>query len=223
MRAVLLTLSLLPFTAAQEQDAEKLYRVMEKKLASLEAFQTALETSVEGLPEAGHFKATFTLAKGNRIRIEGEIKIQGKTAPWNEVSNGVKYRDRELARPTPPKLYENFLASFRHGGVVAGIFLSASDGKEERWPTFHASGFKSGKQEKLGGRTAQVISYTLTGPEKKAPAFSETLWLDVESHLPLKRVFTGQFDGKKFTFTETYGPFNLAPKITAETFLLPKR
>jgi len=51
-------------------------------------------------------------------------------------------------------------------------------------------------------------------------SLSEKLWLDVETNLPLKRVFTGKLN-KEFTYRENYSEFSLNPKVDAKLFDLP--
>ena len=107
-----------------------------------------------------------------------------------------------------------------------GMYMSSSgsDG-DESWLVFRASDFELGKEDNVGTRRAQVITCKLIPKglgEKKEVSFTETLWLDLETNLPLKRVFSGDFGGKKIKFTETYDKFVLDPKVDAKVFELGK-
>jgi len=67
-----------------------------------------------------------------------------------------------------------------------------------------------------------VIEYKLS--YEKGPKFSETIWLDVETNLPLRRIFSGKVEKEKIQFkiTETYANITIDPKIEAKLFELPK-
>jgi hypothetical protein len=107
-----------------------------------------------------------------------------------------------------------------------GTYLSTARDEEESWPDFRASDFELGKPDNVGTRRAQIVACKLTplvkGEKKTDVTFSESIWLDVEMNLPLKRVFSGDFGGKKIKFSETYEKFVLDPKVDAKLFELPK-
>jgi hypothetical protein len=228
MQFIILALTL-PVVVQHGEEAERRSQMMEKKLSSAKVLQVSFQATVEGLPEGGNFKGTMTLAEGNKVHLKGIIEIKGKRADWLIVSDGARMKQQGIesdSRTTPEKLTENFRGTFRHGGFVAGLFLSSSDSEgRESWATFRASEFKLGKKEPVGKRQAQVIVYKLTPLVKlgeKDGAFSETVWLDLDTNLPLKRIFNGRVEGKEFTFTETYDTFTLEPKIDAKLFEVPK-
>ena len=128
-------------------------------------------------------------------------------------------------------MFEETIGVLNHGGPIAGHQLSFLPWKPVRktrdrsFAGFKASEFKLGKKEKIGEREAQVIEYKLAYEEaaKETPdlSLSEKLWLDVETHLPLKRVVVGKLK-KEFTCTEEYSEFTLNPKVDAKLFELPK-
>jgi outer membrane lipoprotein-sorting protein len=227
MRFILAAL-LLPALVQNGGDAEKPIRTMEKKLGAAKTLRVSFEAKVEGLPESGTFKGTLTVAESNKMHLEGTVEMEGKRVNWKVVSDGARTKEQGLesgTRPTSKKLTENYRSSLTHGGYIMGIYMSTESEGRESWPIFRASEFKLEKKEKIGKRQAQVIVCKLTPLEKlgkKDLTFSETLWLDVETNLPLKRIFTGTVEGKKITFTETYGTFTLDPKIDAKLFELPK-
>jgi len=229
MRLVL-ALFLLPALLRADDDAEKRIRAMEKKLASAKSIQVTFESRAEGLRESGTFKATLIVTEGNKMHLDGSIEINGKKVDWKKVSDGIKTAEEGLdrgTRSTSKNLTEDYRRSLTHGGFIMGIYLSSSGGDgDETWPTFRVSDFELGKPDNVGTRRAQIVACKLTpvpkGEKKVDISFSESVWLDMETNLPLKREFSGDFGGKKIKFTETYEKFVLDPKIDAKLFELPK-
>jgi outer membrane lipoprotein-sorting protein len=228
MRPVL-ALMLLPALLRADDDAEKRIRAMEKKLDSAKTIQVAFEARAEGLRESGTFKGTLTVTEGNKMHLDGSIDMDGKKVNWKKVSDGTKTTEEGLDRgthPTPKNLTRDYRNSLTHGGFIMGVFLSSGGDGEETWPAFRVSDYELGKPDNVGTRRAQIVACKLTpvakGEKKVDVSFSESIWLDTETNLPLKRVFTGDFGGKKITFTETYEKFLLDPKIDATLFELPK-
>jgi hypothetical protein len=224
-----LAMLLLPAIVRAEDDAEKRIRVMEKKLESAKTLQVAFESRAEGLRESGTFKGTLTVTERNKMHLEGSIEMAGKKADWKKVSDGTKTIVEGMdggLRATSKTLTEDHRRSLTHGGFIMGVYLHAAADEKEFWPDFRASDFELGKPDNVGTRRAQIVACKLThvarGKKKVDITFSETLWLDPETNLPLKRVFTGNPDGKKITFTETYESFALDPKIDAKLFELAK-
>jgi outer membrane lipoprotein-sorting protein len=118
--AVVLVLALLPRVPAQDNEAEKLYRAMEKKITEAKAFKVAFTietgrgTNRPGLSRllrkvglhrrawmTGHdterpglFKGFLLLTKDNRARLKASGVDFGEVRRWEMVSNGkqVKFR-----------------------------------------------------------------------------------------------------------------------------------
>jgi len=217
----------LPVPGQQPNEAEKLFRAMEKKLGSAKTLQLRFETNAESTPEPGKFKGTLVLAEGNKARIEINAELNGKKGVFMKAtSDGTNRKvlgEGPASGKTPQKHNENILASLQHGGFMAAIYLGSSDADgKTHIPVYKASDFKLGNKEKVGQRQAQIIEYQLTW--EKAPKFSETLWIDLETQLPLKRVFSGSVPAEKIKFkiSETYSDFVLDAKLDAATFQLPK-
>ena len=79
--------------------------------------------------------------------------------------------------------------------------------------------FKLGPKEKIGGRDAQVVEYTidfLLGPARIAVA------IDVQSHLPLKSVFVVVVSGKEFIRLVETISVTIDGKIDPKLFEIPK-
>jgi hypothetical protein len=225
----ILTLLVLPALLRADDDAEKRIRAMEKKLEATKTIQVSFEALAEGPRESGTFKGTLTVTEGNKMHLDGSIEMDGKKVDWSKVSDGAKTTEKGLdrgSRNTSKALTEDLRRSLTQGGFIAGIFLHGARDEEEFWMDFRASEFELGKPDNVGTRRAQIVACKLTpvakGEKKVDISFSESIWLDMETSLPLKRVFTGDFGGKKIKFTETYEKFVLDPKIDGELFELPK-
>jgi len=221
---------LLPALTRAADDAEKRIRELEKKLDAAKALQITFESRAEGLRESGTFQGTLTVAEGNKMHLEGVVEMEGKKVAWKKISDGTKTSEQGIdrgSRPTSKSLTKDYRSALKHGGFIMGVFFSSSSGDgEESWPAFHISDFELGKEDKVGTRRAQIVTCKLS-PAAKAEkkidvSFTETLWLDVETGLPLKRVFAGSFGDKKISFTETYEKFVLDPKIDDKMFELAK-
>jgi outer membrane lipoprotein-sorting protein len=228
MRCLLLLL-LLPALLCADDDAEKRIRAMEKKLESAKTIQVTFEARAEGLRESGSFKGTVTVTEGNKMHLEGAIEIDGKKVDWRKIADGTKTTEEGLdrgLRNTSKTLTTDLRRSLTHGGFIMGTYLSTARDEEESWPDFRASDFELGKPDNVGTGRAQIVACKLTpvakGEKKVEVTFSESIWLDMETNFPLKRVFSGDFGGKKIKFTETYEKFVLDPKIDAKLFKLPK-
>src|SRR5262249_7904175 len=224
----MLALLLLPALALADADAEKRVRAMEKKLESAKALQVVFEARAEAVKESGTMKGTMTLMEGNKLHLDGTIEIAGKSVKWKRISDGTTWVEEGLdggTRPPPKPLTEDYRRSLTHGGFIAGFYLSSELDGVVTWPAFRASDFELGKPDNVRTRRVQIVDCKLTPAAKGGKTdvtFSEALWIDLETGLPLKRVFTGTLDGRKITFTETYETITLDPKVDAKVFELPK-
>jgi hypothetical protein len=127
-------------------------------------------------------------------------------------ANGQKnppYRKSQSGAGTA-KQAEAILAAAGRAGVFVPIYILENwdDVKEKGWfvvdPTqLEASAPKFGKKEKISGREAQALEFTLTSKNGKLK-ISNVVWIDVERKVPLKWSGTITRGLGKYTFTETY-------------------
>ncbi len=86
--------------------------------------------------------------------------------------------------------------------------------------------FKLGEKGRIGLHEARLIQYALVtkGLEVRTgkTRFAVSLWLDVKTNLPLKRVVVPLEEGLEFILTETYRSLTLDEKIDPAKFELPK-
>src|SRR2546430_3379897 len=88
---ILLFLPLLPAALAQENDAEKLYRGMEKKLLAAKAFEVTFDYQVE----KGKAKGELLVTRENKVRMKivGHFEEKPK-ARFELVSDGNRVSSR---------------------------------------------------------------------------------------------------------------------------------
>jgi outer membrane lipoprotein-sorting protein len=75
--------------AAQENDAEKQFRQMEKKLHAAKSVQLHFEASVTGADaKKWHLKGSLVLGEGDKLRAEAEGTLFGEESRFTLVSDG---------------------------------------------------------------------------------------------------------------------------------------
>jgi outer membrane lipoprotein-sorting protein len=230
MRSVLLVL-LLPAAAAAGggNEAEKLFRQVEKKITSAKSLKVSATIEVQGKSDDGKVEATLVWAAGNKARLKFSGNIQGKDVTMEVVSDGKRMLSTGFGKSKEEKARKNLddlLTRMVSRAGLLGIFFivrqggpgqPAGDPDSEK--LFNARDFKLGEAEKVGGRDARVIRYRII-PEIGNPV-AVTLWVDVKTLLPLKRqIAPEQKDAD--TITETTTTFTLNPKLDPKTFELPK-
>jgi hypothetical protein len=241
-----LVAGLAPTALAQNKEAEKLFRDIEKKIKVAKAIKIVFTFQLDGKTANG----SLLLTKDDKawVRASGHYYPGVEGNPTFElVSDGKRFKTKgaEIGIATVGIPY------IRPGGQAAGdtgkgfhaissVVLSrggvgyffyalpywiqgtggvdpAPDTPESKMTVYD---FKAGAAEKVGERQAKVLRYRFgKGGLDDAEV---TLWIDGETGLPLKRVFfnaKGVFVGR---FTETYAEFNLNPKIEGKAFELPK-
>jgi outer membrane lipoprotein-sorting protein len=233
----LLAAALVPAVQAQENEAEKLFREMEKKVTSAKAVRVASDDKVHvpGIRQ----KWMLVFAEGNKCRLAGTVESQGKAVKVFTISDGAKLLSTErgtpmLVRPKEdaPKDLTNMLqGSISRCGMSVQFFafgkrlhwLTELDGKKQGFKIdedFKVTDFALGDKEKVGEHEAQVVRYNLFLREVK---LSVSVWLDAKTKLPLKRVTKFPDKGEqKLTVTETFTELTLNPKLEPKAFELPK-
>ncbi len=236
---------LVPTALAQDKEAEKLFRDMEKKIKEAKALEIVFTYQLNGKTAKG----SVLLTKDDKARlrasghyypgVEGnpsfELVSDGKRfktkgAKIGVASNGIPYIDPEeeaTAGDTGKGFHKMCAVVLSRGGVGYFFYtlpyrIQGDGGVDPDTPESKMTvyDFKASGTEKVGERQAKVVRYRF-GKGGKGDA-EVTLWIDAENGLPLKRVFSnaiGVFVGR---FTETYPAFNLNPKIDAKAFELPK-
>ena len=230
---------------AQDKEAEKLFRDMEKKIKRAKALEIAFTFQLNGKTAKGSLLLTQEDKAQLRVRSHYYPGVQGKPtfelisdgkrfktkgAKIGVASSGIPYIDPEeeaTAGDTGKGFHKICAVVLSRGGVgyffytlpywIQGDGGVDPDAPESKMTVYD---FKARGTEKVGERQAKVLRYRFGKGGKRDAEI--TLWIDAKTGLPLKRVFfneTGVFEGR---ITETYSEFNLNPKIDAKAFELPK-
>jgi outer membrane lipoprotein-sorting protein len=215
---------------ATGEEAEKLFRAMEEKLAKVKTLECSVEILCDfgGQMEALSYKGSLLLGEGNRARQE--IYEPGKAPPIRllMVSDGtrVSMQDNGMSHPaienTPKDLNRDILTWLARTGVfVPHLPLPDvnADNAEVRFPV---ANFKLGDKEKIGERATQRLDYQLS-IKGQDPTFSVTVWLDTATGLPLQRKLFSQVGKEQFTVVETYSKLTLDGKVDAMAFDLSSK
>jgi outer membrane lipoprotein-sorting protein len=220
---------------AEPNDAEKLFRDMEKKIASSKTLECDFEAKVAGTGKKASIKASLTLGEGNKFHFEsngeadGSVFKDGGVFKLVVISDGKKSQvalngEVQGKHDNPKHGGEVIRASITRAGAFTPFFLVAAGPVDEEFKIdeqFAVSDFKLGKKEKIGDREAQEIQYLLT-PKGLKESMSVNVWIDTKTILPLKRVITVPLGGDTLTFTETCSKLTLDPKVDAKKFEFPK-
>jgi outer membrane lipoprotein-sorting protein len=230
MRFALLA-ALVPAFAVQGNDAEKLFRETEKKIAEAKSLWVASDIDVKDKLGGGTLKSTVALAPGNKLRLTMKGKGGGKEMEMEVASDG----DKLLTRMAPPgkskqeavpkNLHALISKLISRGGTVGAFFVvrvGSPGAPKEPDPEklFNVKDFTMGEAAKVNGRDAKVLHYQIDIDGKESAKI--TLWLDAQTLLPLKRLIVPTRPVEEAQVTETYTEFTLNPQLDAKTFELPK-
>jgi outer membrane lipoprotein-sorting protein len=232
MRFALLAV-LVPAFAVQGNDAEKLFRDMEKKIAEAKSLRVASDIDVKDKREGGTLKSSLALAPGNKVRMTMKGKGGGKEVEIEVVSDGNKLH----AHMTPPgdskqqkvpkNLHILMSKMISRTGHLGGALIIRGSGRpgapqEATDPEklFGVKDFTMGAAAKVNGRDAKVLHYQIDIGGKDSAKV--TLWVDAKTLLPLKRLIVPEAKAEDVQVTETYTELQLNPQLDAKTFELPK-
>jgi outer membrane lipoprotein-sorting protein len=219
---------LVPAFALQGNDAEKLFREMEKKITSAKSLKVSAEIT---WPETKLLSSLALAGKKARFKMKG--KDMGLDVSQDVTSDGNKLRLSAAVLPKKttkeaavPKNFHELLSKCTcRAGLADALFLGAifESGKGDERPDpdkwFHVKDFKLGEPTKVNGRDAKVLHYHFDC--KGSDAAQITLWVDAKTLLPLKRVTTFEDKGGP-QITEIYTEFTLNPQFDDKTFEQPK-
>ena len=214
--------------AAEPNEAEQLFRQMEKQVAGAKTLEWTFDIKMEGGP-GGALNGSLTFSEGNKSRLEMNANLTGKKSKDVMICDGLKMAVLTDGVPkktsdAPKHLNEVFGAALSRSGLLLPYFTAYVPDKDKEFKIdeqFPVSNFKLGKKEKVGEQEAQVIQYTLSSGAIKFP-LAITVWLDAKTNLPLKRIIVTMKGDEKLTVTETYSKLSLDPKIDPKNFELPK-
>ena len=206
---------------AQEDDAEKLYRAMEKKIRAANSLVVEFNSHHTVDDEKFTIKGTIHIAPGNKTRLDLESGMIGLGGENLVVTNGKsKYAiagNRVFHEgPFPPE-GEVLLALIARFGAANGA-LEQKIATADLDKDFPVKNFKLGAKELVGKREAQVVRYQIQNG-KTGDLAEMTAWIDTITLLPLKRVEAG----KRQSSTETYRVFTVDSKLDDKLFDVPAK
>ena len=221
MRTILaaVVLALLP---QEKNEAEELFKKMEAKLAAAKSVQFKFEGEMN--PRGVKLSGTLVFGETNQSRCDLEGKFGEESQSISVISDGKMARMTTSEPPenkafaVPETLGRLMRLAAARAGCLGTIDVSQREEKAKEDPekAFAASDFKLGAKEKVGEREAQAVEYKLVRKGEKDSA--ATVWIDAETHLPLKRTLKM---GTK-TLEENYSGWKLDEKIDAAKFELPE-
>jgi outer membrane lipoprotein-sorting protein len=217
-----------PKAEGAENDAEKMFRNMEEKLAKAATLELVFEGKLE--VEEGKESSTIRrdgsllLAEGSRMRLEIKEEAKAETTWRLMVSNGARMKVLDKGSDpqvqTVPKSGNSEVLTWvtRAGLLLPQMPLpdvEVTDGKDR----YSVSDFRLGNKEKVGERQTQRLEYQLV--VKGHPGtFAVTVWLDTKTDLPVKRLITFRMPGHMATLTEGYTKLTLNGEVDGTKFEL---
>jgi hypothetical protein len=217
---------------AQEEDAEKLYRAMEKKVLAVKSlalefnFEMTLDDKALGTSKYT-VKGSIYVAAGNRIRLEAEGDLFGGKKALS-VTNGEsiyekvgdKILDKNLGEARKSKALVGTIARFGAAAALMEKKLGAFDPDKDH----PVKNFKLGVKQMVGKREAQVVQYQVEEKSGKLSTEVVSVWIDTKTQLPLKRAMVNEVPGKQvFRSTEIYSVFTIDPKLEGKLFEIPTK
>jgi outer membrane lipoprotein-sorting protein len=212
-----------PKDEGANNEAKKLFRAMEDKLANAKALDCVFEIKMDPMS----YKGSLFLAEGNKARLEINEATKERPMRCRLASDGARlsYQDNGLSHPnvsdTPKDLNRDILTWVARPGV----FLSQAplpdvkaDDAKDRFPV---SDFKLGNKEKVGELEAQRLEYRLAVKGQESN-YLVVIWLDLKTGLPLKRTVSPWEAKEKMVLVENYTKLTLDQKVDAKNFDLPK-
>jgi outer membrane lipoprotein-sorting protein len=227
-----------------DERAKHLFQKMEDRLASVKTLDSSL-VIIAQISEGTQTKqfdlvGSLTVADGDRVHIE----LKKKTADADDlpgvpfqrmISDGKRMLVQDSGMPKPmihDKLPENFKTEILTELARSGFFLptlplppvEATDNKDR----FPVSEFKLGPKEKIGDRETQRLDYRFDVKGQKEPSGEDaplraSVWIDLKTTLPLKRVITWKFMGAQaMAVTENYEKLVTDEKPDTAKFEIPE-
>ncbi len=216
------------FSASDKNEAEQLFRKMEANLAKAKTLDLAFETiyGEKNLRSGQRLKGTLAVTDENQLRLQvnggkANATVHLRISDGTRAITKVEFDDPppKVAK-TPKKLAANYRNVVARTGVLPALLphgYAYANGGGFYNKMFPVSDFKLGSKEKVGEREAQRLDYVF-GIKGEKVTYPVTVWIDVKTELPLKRLVS---DGGLVWFTETY-ELKLDGKLDSKMFELPK-
>jgi hypothetical protein len=215
----------------QDNNAEKLFHKMEKKIRSAKAIHVVFEGDMTGEGKKGKFNGSLDLAEGNKLRLDCSGDFGGEAMKILAICDGkVSYVALNgKVQPQSPNTedadFAKALGIFARAGAMGIMHLHHNDkgDKKEHGELDKMAAikdFKLGGKEKIGTHETQAVQFHLDFA--KQGTAQVTVWIDMATDLPVKREMSVDENGKNFRAVERFTAFDLNPTTDLKTFQLPK-
>src|SRR5207244_7086900 len=227
----------------QENEGEKLFKDMEKKLRSAKSLHFEFDSEVRANGEKVRGSGSFDLAEGRtKFRIKSEVKqgdrnLEGLLAVSDGKATYAKSRLSPDARTLPAArpFNDNHLSLLARAGVTmffnvcqAGPLPFAprlANFEDDIDKSIVVKNFQLGAKEKIGEQDTQIVHYEFS-PAKEKDAARVTVWVDTKTHLPVKQavVISTTAGGKPVKQEDviTFRTFTVDGPIDPKVLELPK-
>src|SRR5262249_32868600 len=116
--------------AAQDKNAEKLFRKMDTRLRGAKTLQCQFDSTLTIGSEKVHLKGTLTLGEDDKLRLETEVKLGDKAGKVVLVSDGTRLASKDSSDPKKDQTREVPKALGAHARVMLarygiGILLNS--------------------------------------------------------------------------------------------------
>jgi hypothetical protein len=212
---------------AGENDAEKLFRLVETKIQKAKTVQVRFDAAFTNTGVAGTIKGKVALGESDQVKFDIDMFDGGENSKLSLVGTGAKLFVKHDGNPafdrtdSPKELggyvrisMARFGASSLRGYRPQGRKLANVN------DDFKVSDFKLGAKEEVAGAEAQVVEYAVV--LKGAAKGSAKMWISKQTNLPAKLEMRLIAQGLAFVLSETYTEFALDGKLDAKLFAEPK-
>jgi outer membrane lipoprotein-sorting protein len=212
---------------AGENDAEKLFRQMEKKIQTAKTVQVRFDATISIFGMGGSIKGTAVHGDGDNMRVDADVAFADKKTKATLIGNGTKVFTKDSEKPAidtkdSPKGLGNYLRSvLPRVGVFPGLDeITKGNELPKIDDIFKVSDFKLGAKEKVGSAETRVVEYTVLvrGKDKAAAK----VWINTQTNLPAKLELRMESNGIAVELSETYAEFAIDGKVDSKLFEMPK-
>ena len=201
----------------QPNEAEKRYDTMIETVMGAKSLEIPLRVEVKSNGKVIRTQTGKMLTEApNSIYFKMDTRQKGKRESVVLVCDGIHMKvDDGPAQPAPEQAsqkYQAYLVTFGIGTYlnIPAVRGVAAEQKE----------YSFGRKETVRGARTQAIQY-LIDLGKAGYDVRTTVWIDVKTHLPVKRVTVLKVVDESVVVSEIYGAIKMNEKIKPKTFAVP--
>jgi outer membrane lipoprotein-sorting protein len=210
-----------PVPAKADPAAEELVKKLEAKVAAAKSVSMAFAMEVAADDEKQVFKVALDLKEGNRVRLA----VDGLDSDGKVTFSLRATCDGKTVRRTDPDGWEDddadagLAARMRDMAVRSPVkeISKVMGGNASKTPLAY-SGFAFAPDEKIGERTARVVTFAAT---RGSVRLEMKLWFDAEKMELLKRETLEKRKGVETRVTDTFTTMTCDAELADDVFGLP--